>query len=64
MKLMMKRFHELDEDSFPSSSPTQRPPVEWPVDIDQYESPHSYEYDDELPDDADLQEERENWSTE
>lgn len=39
-------------------------PERFPEDFDQYESPASYEYDDVLPDDADvveLEEERDRW---
>ena len=56
----MKRFREpedvgsKDPDPQPQFSPTQRTPVQWPADIDQYESPYTYEND--LPDDADVKE--------
>jgi hypothetical protein len=63
MKFVMKQFHELDEsDPDPRPAPTTDK-VEWPDDIDQYE--HPYNYDNELPDDAETEEEleqvRESW---
>jgi hypothetical protein len=65
MKFVMKQFHELDE-SDPDPRPAESPAhskVEFPSDYDQYE--HPYDYDHELPDDADTEEEleqvRESW---
>jgi len=44
----------MTEPPKPPVSPAQ-PKVEYPADIDQYE--HPYNYDNDLPDDADTQEE-------
>jgi hypothetical protein len=63
MKFVMRGFLEMEEPEPAPASPVHDK-VEYPTDYDQYE--HPYNYDNDLPDDAETDEEmeqvRESWS--